>query len=291
MLVKEGIAGKAPLKETDPAVFQKALDFLYTGTYDDGDYDEAAATLTPTTSMTSTNQGTGLFTGMMQQDINNILETASTELVSLQDSEDGLSDLSICERHPLLLNVQLYHLSELLQVESLKQEAFRRCTELLEGWFNAASFIPAIREALSHVNVRNSELGAQIVKSCVMNLPVVAEHTALDDLLMEFEPIAWTLLKEQQIKYEQDLEEQQAKYEQDQEEQKRKDSGLQEQAYLLKQQNKSLNGAISEWKQRIEIVERELFGNESCRNCGKDYGPYLMLEAAIAFLVYPIQEE
>ena len=254
--VKEGMEGKASLKETDPGVFDKALDFLYTGTYDDGNH-ETAVTLTPTTGTIPANQGSDLPTAMTQPDMNSVFEITSTELISLQENEDRLSELPNCERSPLLLNVRLYHLAEFLQVESLKREALKRCTELLDECFDAPSFIPGIREALSyHVNGRNFELGAKMVKSCVKNAHLVASHSALEGLLMDFEPIAWTALTEQQ-----------RRHEQDQEEHAREISALKEQVNSLEQINKSHMHDLSNLREKIEVVEKLLDEYNSCRNC------------------------
>jgi hypothetical protein len=197
----------------------------------------------------------------MQQDMEDTSDVSSTEIIETRSFEDRLNNPKICEGSALLLNVKLYHLAEFLQATNLKQEALKRCTKLLEECFSAASFVDGIKEALTHVDGLDLELRAQIFRSCIENKQTVANHTALEELLMEFEPIAWTVLKEKETKYEKDKEEQ-----------TRNVSGLTEQIDLLKVNIKIQEAEISVIKNEIELAYNMVHDHGKCRNCGQEFG-------------------
>jgi hypothetical protein len=243
------------LKEIDAEIFEKTLDFLYTGTYDDRSFGMPDS---PTQWVVETSvwQTRSTSTAMMQEDKGTACDSPAQITVD-QDLEDHICKRRTVEGSALLLNVQLYNLAEFLQVQQLKEESLKRCKELMEKRFDAANFVDGIKEALKHVNQQDLKLRAQIFRSCVENWQKVANCPVLDDLLMEYQPIAWMVSKEKVAEL---------------------DKGHNEQTLnvgRLTKQVGTLRAEVSTVKDELAQAYKLLHNHGNCRNCGQEFGGYL----------------
>ena len=240
------------MKETDAEIFEKALEFLYTGTYDDGPL------VIPENTTQRIHNIFAQEAGSSTQETVRENEDAVCDSPGVgQDLEDHVYTARTFDGSALLLNVQLYNLGEFLQVQQLKEESLKRCTELMEKRFDAANFVDGMKEALTHVNEQDLELNAQIFRSCIENWQEVEECPALDDLLMDYQPIAWTVSKEKVADLERVNNEQSLNV-----------SRLKKKIDLLQEE-------VSIVKDELDQAYKLVRNHSHCRNCGQEFGGYL----------------
>ena len=164
---------------------------------------------------------------------------------------------------PLLVNVQLYRLAEYFQASHLQDETFQRCEVHLMEFFDPKTDLNAIKEAFDNGPPGEGTLRLRqlILRACADNKPSVENYPPLVNVLMEFEPIAWELLKNKQLQVEAEL-----KVERDTSSQLRRDKTN------LDLRLKAAESHTDAFKRINQKMCQSLLQHDRCRNCDQIFG-------------------
>ncbi|KEF57252.1 uncharacterized protein A1O9_05169 [Exophiala aquamarina CBS 119918] len=234
---KEGLEGRGTLAEENADIFEKVLEFVYTGEYD------------PSTNESEIVAGD-------DTDISGdegVPETDGNETESLRQQSEQI-----------MVHAEVYLLAKYLDISELMQDATSRFTAEVKKNFRADAFLEPFSRVFNNGGDGDSGLRAQILELCLENSEHLPQEGQLTLLLLQHEPIAWKMLTRQAHEHacrvEEVIETQRALEETLQTSQKTIET--------LKQRTKEMTTDRDRTLSLLEMYD-------TCRNCDKTFGSYI----------------
>ncbi|EXJ93223.1 hypothetical protein A1O3_01780 [Capronia epimyces CBS 606.96] len=234
---KEGLEGRGTLTEENADIFEKVLEFMYTGEYN-------SSTKKPEI---RAGDGTDVFG---DQEVPEIEETETASI--RQQSEQ------------LMVHTEIYLLAKYLDIRELMRQAMSRFTASVEKNFRADAFLEPFSRVFNHGGDGANGLRAQILESCLAYSGYIPQDGELTLLLLRHEPIAWKLLSRQAHEHacqaKKAIETQRAL--------ERDLRNSQEAVKILRQQ---VEEVTADRDHTLKLLKE----HDSCRNCRQFFGSYV----------------
>ncbi|KIW65508.1 hypothetical protein PV04_07763 [Phialophora macrospora] len=250
---KEGLEGRGTLAEENPDIFEKALEFLYTGEYNPSTKEHEV--------VASEDIEVSSEEGAPESNEN---ETESLRQQGAPESNENETESLREQSEQLMLHTEVYLLAKYLDISGLMQHAKSSFTAVVKENFRADAFLEPFSRVFNHGGDGESGLRAQILELCLENSEHLPQDGDLTALLLQHEPIAWKMLSRQAHEHACRLED------------------VIETQRALEDTLQNSQETIGTLRQRVEelTADRDLTltlleKHDRCRNCEKDFGSYV----------------
>ena len=182
--LQEGLEGRGTLPEEDADIFERVLEFLYTGEYD------------PSLSETENVAGDDIDeSGSQGAPETNDDETAASRqqsepLIEVPDINEDETEASRQQSEQLIIHTGVYLLAKYLDISGLMQHAISKFKTLVR----VDAFVEPFAQVFNHGSDGDSGLRSQILELCLENCEHLSQEGDLTLLLLQHEPIAWKML-------------------------------------------------------------------------------------------------
>ncbi|KAK6376323.1 hypothetical protein LTS17_006918 [Exophiala oligosperma] len=265
---EEEHGGRGTLAEENADIFEKVLEYLYTG-----EYDLSTENLEPI--VDQDNEVLVDYEGMPEVDTT---EPAKNKMETLRRQSEQL-----------MVHTEVYLLAKYLDISELIQLATNKFIATVKENFRADAFVEPFSRVFEHGADGDSGLRAQILLLCLENSQHNAQDTELAKLLLHHEPITWKMLLLQARKHtslvDEIMEGQRALEKQHTQTQQKSIEMLSQkfETQRIHEKNvQTLQNTIETLNQKVEDIEKHwddmcklLQKYDECRNCGNEFGSYI----------------
>ncbi|KAK5203073.1 hypothetical protein LTR96_011312 [Exophiala xenobiotica] len=237
---QEGLQGRGTLTEENANIFEKVLEYLYTGEYN-----------SPSEEL-------------------EIAAADGNEVSSGEDApannEDGENETGSIHRQSeqLMFHTEVYLQAKFLGISELMRHARNNFAAVVKSNFRADAFLEPFSRVFDHGEDGDSGLRAQILELCLENSEDLSQDGELTFLLLQHEAIAWKMISRQGHKHACQLQEAV-------EAQQALEETLQNSKDTVETLEQRVEELTSERDRVIALLEKY----DRCRNCDRDFGSYV----------------
>ena len=255
--LQEGLEGRGTLPEENADIFQRVLEFIYTGEYD------------PAPGETEDVAGDDIDKSGSQDapEIDDEAEASrhqSEPLLVVPETNEDETEASRQQSEQLMIHTGVYLLAKFLDIGDLMQHAISKFRNLVKENFRADAFVEPFAQVFNHGTDGEGGLRSQILELCLENSEHLSQEGELTLLLLQHEPIAWRMLLRQANEHTHQVE------------------GAAELERVLKDTLQTSQETIKSLEQRVEemTMDRDrilalLEKYDTCRHCERDFGSYI----------------
>ena len=235
---QETVEGRGSLAEEKADVFERVLEFIYTGEYDLGISEP---------------------------------ELVSDDHIDVSGNQDSLdvdrrdsSAFSRQQSQELMLHAEVYLLAKYLAVGELMKHATEKFTAVFKKSFRPDTCIEPFVRVFNAGDDCSDGLRAQILRLCLENSEHIPQDGELTRLLMEHEPVAWKLLSWRDEEHARQIDEA-VKVRQI----------LEAEVGAFQGTIKTLGQRVVDLNADRDRILALLEKHDNCRNCDKEFGSYV----------------
>ncbi|KIW26592.1 uncharacterized protein PV07_09674 [Cladophialophora immunda] len=252
---KEGLEGRGTLPEASTDIFEKVLEFVYTGEYDPSTTEDQNVAGDDTSAGDETAAGDDAAAGDDTDSVSNqgAPESDEDETASLRQQSKQLME-----------HTEVYLLAKYLDISELMRHATSRFIGVAKKNFRADAFVEPFSRVFNHGGDGDSGLRAQILELCLENSEHLPPDGELTLLLLQHEPIAWKMLSRQAHEHACQVEEL-----------AKTQLALEETLQTSQDTIETLGQSVEEMTLDRDRILTLLEKYDRCRNCEKDFGSYV----------------